>query len=250
MFSNERYSQILKYLEDNDTVSVQELSRRLFASPSTIRRDLSELEKQGILRRVHGGAMLTSGSNYDSPAASKRCQQLAEKQKIAELAVRFLKPSTSYFFDSSTTTAVFAPKVANFPNSRIVTNGIEIPSTMSDTENISIVQCGGYLRAPWAEFIGNITLTTIANMNADVFFFSAAGFSLEQGATEFSDDHVSVKKAFLANSKLHILLCDSTKFGKCFFFNSVSINEIDYIITDRRPPAAYVELLGSKLIYE
>lgn len=250
MFSNERHAQILSQLEGNNTVSVQELSHKLFASPSTIRRDLSELEKQGILRRVHGGAILTSGSNYDSPAASKRCQQLAEKQRIADLAARFLKPSTSYFFDSSTTSAVLAPKVANFPNTRIATNGTEIPSIMSSTENISIVQCGGYLRSPWEEFIGNITLSTIANMNADVFFFSAAGFTLDQGATEFSDDNVSVKKAFLANSKLHILLCDSTKFGKYFFFNSVALKEIDYIITDRRPDPAYVNLLGSKLIYE
>ena len=87
-------------------------------------------------------------------------------------------------------------------------------------------------------------------MNADVFFFSCAGFTVEQGAMELSDDNVAVKRVFYRNSKLRILLCDSTKIGKLFFFNSFSISEIDYIITDRCPAyPGYVELLGDKLIY-
>lgn len=82
------------------------------------------------------------------------------------------------------------------------------------------------------------------------FFFSCAGFTVEQGAMELSDDNVAVKRVFYRNSKLRILLCDSTKIGKLFFFNSFSISEIDYIITDCCPAyPGYVELLGDKLIY-
>ena len=98
MLTKERQQQILSYLSQHNTVTVQELSARLYASASTIRRDLSELEEQGILKRVHGGAVLTAGSTFDTPAQLRKTQQLAEKVKIAELASRFLRPSSTYFF--------------------------------------------------------------------------------------------------------------------------------------------------------
>ena len=95
MLSNERHRQIISYLEKKNTVTVQELTDILYASSSTIRRDLSELEAQGFVKRIHGGAVLTAGSTFDTPASLRRTQQLAEKQRIAELASQFLKPSST-----------------------------------------------------------------------------------------------------------------------------------------------------------
>ena len=80
------------------------------------------------------------------------------------------------------------------------------------------------------------------------FFFSCGGFSLERGATEFRDENVAVKMAFLANSKHHILLCDSSKFDQLFFYGSIRLEDIDYVITDKCPKQAYVEMLGDKLL--
>lgn len=248
MFRTERHSQILSYIEKKNSASVQELSKYLYASQSTIRRDLSELERQGILKRTHGGAILTAGNNYDTPATLRRCQNLPEKERIADLAERFLAPSTSYFFDSSTTSAILASRAVKYPNTRIATNGLEIPSALRDCGEISVVLCGGELRSPWGEFAGSVTLRTIADMYADTFFFSCGGFSLERGATEYRDENVAVKRAFLANSKRHILLCDSTKFDQLFFYSSIALEDIDYVISDKRPADAYVELLGDKLL--
>ena len=245
MLSNERHRQIISYLEKKNTVTVQELTDILYASSSTIRRDLSELEAQGFVKRIHGGAVLTAGSTFDTPASLRRTQQLAEKQRIAELASQFLKPSSTYFFDSSSTASILAT-----PDVKIATNGVAILSNMQSTDKLSILSTGGYLRSPWDELTGNLAIKCIENMNADVFFFSCAGFTVEQGAMELSDDNVAVKRVFYRNSKLRILLCDSTKIGKLFFFNSFSISEIDYIITDCCPAyPGYVELLGDKLIY-
>lgn len=249
MFRTERHSQIISYIEKHSRASVQELSGYLYASQSTIRRDLSELEEQGILKRTHGGAILTAGNNYDTPAILRRCQNLCEKERIAEIAEQFLAPSTSYFFDSSTTAAILASKAVNYPQTRIATNGLEIPSALRERDDISVVLCGGELRSPWGEFTGSVTLRTIADMYADTFFFSCGGFSLERGATEFRDENVAVKMAFLKNSKRHILLCDSTKFGQLFFYGSIRLDDIDYVITDKCPDEAYVELLGDKLLY-
>lgn len=249
MFQIERYNQILSYMEKHSPVSVQELAEKLYASASTIRRDLSELERQGLIMRIHGGAVLATGSSYDPPATMRMHQNIEEKQKIAALAERFLAPGESYFFDSSSTAAVLAQKAANLPNIRIVTNGVEIPEKLGENENVSVISCGGKLRAPWGEFTGSITLRTIAEMNADTFFFSCGGFSAERGATEYNDENVAVKRAFMKNSRSHILLCGSSKFNQVLFFNSAAIDEVDYIITDRKPEEKYLRLLGGKLIY-
>ena len=251
MFNSERQAQILSCLEQQNTVSVQALSEQLYASPSTIRRDLSELEAQGFLKRVHGGAVLTAGSTFDTPARLRRTQQLAEKQRIAQLASRFLKPSSSYFFDSSSTSAMLARRLADYPDVKIATNGVAILQDMSSRDKVSIISCGGYLRSPWDELTGNIALRAIESMNADFFFFSCAGFSAEQGSMELNDDNVAVKRAFFRKSRQHILLCDSTKFDQRFFYNLFSLSELDYVITDKRPEnRLYEELLGDRLIYE
>lgn len=250
MLYTERHKQILSYLEVNNSVSVQELSKNLYASPSTIRRDLSELEEMGFLRRVHGGAVLITGNNFDTPAALRRAQQQEEKKRIADLASQFLSNSANYFFDSSSTALFLSYKLADYLDVRIATNGLGIPSSLPSSNNLSVLCCGGYLRSPYDEFTGNLAIQSINNMTADIFFFSCAGLSLSQGATEPSDENVAVKHAFFQKSKTHILLCDSTKFDQEFFFKSFDLRDIDYVITDKKPAnGAYLELLGDRLIY-
>ena len=158
MLNNERQQQILSCMESKNTITVKELTDQLYASPSTIRRDLSELEAQGFLKRIHGGAVLTAGSTFDTPASLRCTQQLAEKQRIADLASRFLAPSATYFFDSSSTAAILATKLTMYPDVKVATNGVAILA-------------GGFLRSPWDELTGNLALKAIENLNADIFFF-------------------------------------------------------------------------------
>lgn len=250
MLYTERHKQILNYLETHSSASVQDLAKGLFASPSTIRRDLSELESMGFLQRVHGGAVLTNGTNFDTPAGLRRTQQQEEKRRIAELASQFLSSSANYFFDSSSTASFLAQKLVNYLDVRIATNGLGILTSLPSSPNLSVLCCGGYLRSPYDEFTGNLAIQCISNMTADVFFFSCAGFSIAQGAMELSDENVSVKRAFYNKSKKHILLCDSTKFDQEFFFKSFDIRDIDYVVTDKKPTnSAYIDLLGDRLIY-
>ena len=133
MLYTERHNQILRYLETHSSVTVQELAKSLYASPSTIRRDLSELESMGFLQRVHGGAVLTTGNNFDTPASIRRTQQQAEKQRIADLASRFLSNSSNYFFDSSSTVSYLALKLVDYLDVRIATNGLGILSSLSSS---------------------------------------------------------------------------------------------------------------------
>ncbi len=250
MLLNECHEQILSHLEHRHTVSVQELATVLYASTSTIRRDLGALETRGLLKRVHGGAVILTGNTVDTPAYLHQTDRLEEKRRIAFLGRRFLKNSASYFFDSSSTAACLAGYLENSLNVRLATNGFEILTKLTSTDNLSGLSCGGFFRSPYDEFTGNIALRSIALLCADIFFFSCAGFSLEQGATEISDENIVVKRAFYQKARKHILLCDHTKFGKDFFYNSFRIEELDYIVTDRIPQDnRYLEVLGAKLIY-
>lgn len=250
MLYTERHKQILRYLERHSSVTVQELSASLYASASTIRRDLTELESMGYLQRVHGGAVLTTGSNFDAPARIRRTQQQGEKQRIADLASRFLSNSANYFFDSSSTAALLAMRLTDYLDVKLATNGLGILANLPSSENLLVFSTGGYLRSPYDEFTGSLAAESISRMSADVYFFSCAGFSAQRGAMELSDENVAVKRAFFQQSRCHILLCDSTKFGKEFFFHSFALEEMDYIITDRKPQdAAFIKRLGEKLIY-
>lgn len=250
MLSSERQNQIIEYLKEHKSATVQDLSEHLFSSLSTIRRDLTEMEELGFLRRVHGGAVLTTGSTFDLPASLRRTQNLAAKQTIANLASRFLSGSKTYFIDSSSTAAVLSLKLKEYPNVSVATNGLGILSSLESRAGLSVFSCGGFLRSPYDEFTGLITQQNIERIHADVFFFSCAGLSATQGATELSDENVAVKRAFYKNSELRVLLCDSTKFDKHFFFTSFNLNEVDYVVTDRAPDnLAYSQILGNKLLH-
>ena len=249
MFSNERQEQIVACLRENGTVPVAELAKRLYASASTVRRDLTELESFGILHRVHGGAVLTEGSAFDAPARMRRVRQLPEKQKIAELAKGFLAGSAAYFFDSSSTSAVLAQALTGYPNVTVITNGLGILNSLQSSGELTVIGCGGILRSPYGEFTGLPALQTIEQMNADVFFFSCGGLD-ETGATEFSDANVAVKRAFYRRARTRILLCDSTKLDKRFLYRSFKLSEPDWIITDKKPSESYIKLLGERLIWD
>lgn len=199
MFNSERQAQILSCLEQQNTVSVQALSEQLYASPSTIRRDLSELEAQGFLKRIHGGAVLTAGSTFDTPARLRPDPAVGRKaahrpagQPVSE-ALQFL------FLRFQLHLRHAGRRLAGLPDVKIATNGVAILQDMSSSDKVSIISCGGYLRSPWDELTGNIALRAIESMNADFFFFSCAGFSAEQGSMELNDDNVAVKRAFSAN---------------------------------------------------
>ena len=103
-----------------------------------------------------------------------------------------------------------------YPDVKVATNGVAILANMKSTEHLSILSTGGFLRSPWDELTGNLALKAIENLNADIFFFSCAGFTAKQGASELSDENVSVKRAFYQHAKQRILLCDSTKIDKQF----------------------------------
>lgn len=245
----QRYNQIVQLLEKRKELSIEELSKLLYASPSTVRRDLTALEKEGVLKRVRGGAVFLKSNATDLPAYIRTAKCLQEKETIADIALRFVENRTTYFFDSSSTCCVLAQKLNPHLHGIIATNGIDTISTLQDRENVQVISTGGEVRMNYAELTGHITLCTIRQLHADTFFFSCSGISAA-GPTEANEANMAVKMLFHQHARRSILLCDSSKFGLEFFYYSVPFSEIDFVITDKKPQnPRLLELLDGKLLF-
>ena len=248
MLVKERQNKILEYLKQNSSASVQEISENVYASPSTIRRDLEELSELGFIKRFHGGASTQEEVIGGFFAHFRSELHQDEKNIVSELAKGFLKPSTSYFFDASTTCIPLAKKLAAFQDVRVTTIGIQTFAALSDFENVSVFLTGGEYDSKYKDFTGSTALETIKSLHADIFFFSCAGLSMDFGVSDHRD--VIYKQAFWQNSTKHILLCGSSKFDVHCSYKCFDLSQIDYLITDKKPEnPAYIDYFGDKLIY-
>ncbi|HEX3076567.1 MAG TPA: DeoR/GlpR family DNA-binding transcription regulator [Lachnospiraceae bacterium] len=252
MLSYERQNQILELLNENQSVTVNYLCRKLFASGATIRRDLSEMEGKGLLTRVRGGAALIKGNNQDAPLFIRSQKNIDKKRIIAKLALSYINDYDTIFMDSSSTITVLAGELTleDYQKLTIVTNGIATSNVLNDSAHVKLILCGGYVNNH-SSTVGQLAIDAFSNYRADKLFFSCCGFSVNAGITEASEDNAMVKRQMLKNAKQHILLCDSTKLGLEYFCKSCDFSDLDVIITDELPSEEVMKRLPStvQLIY-
>lgn len=249
MISFERQAKILALLKQHDCVSVDFICERIFASPSTVRRDIARMCEEKLITRVRGGAAALEGSSHDAPSLLRFSQNVDKKKKIAVLAARYVKNGSTLFLDSSSTTAFFAKGLDAFQELSIVTNGIQALNTLNERTQAKIYPCGGYILNN-SSIVGSEALRAIRNFRADIVFFSCVGYSLTGGAMDALQDNAAVKREMIANARKRILLCDSTKMGQEYFCKICDTDEIDLIITDSEPPAEMGKALSHKVLFE
>lgn len=232
LFAYERKQQILDLLKIKKAISVEELCKTLYTSGATIRRDLQDLEKDGSIKRTHGGAVLLEGNSTEMPLILRETENSKQKQMISELAVKFISDGMTLFFDSSSTVTYMIRQLNAFQGLKVITNGIKTASMLSEYKNIKIYCTGGIIRDNSRSLVGQSALDFIKQFNADVCFMSCRGMSLEKGATDPNDEEAYIKREYLRNSDLRILLCDTTKIGVNYFCKVAPLSEYDQIITN------------------
>ena len=251
MALSERHNQIVTVLDQYKKVSVEDLARLVYASPATIRRDLQVLEEQGLLKRVRGGAVSVKGDHFDLPVYLRTSSNQWEKEYIAQLAMQFINNSSTYFFDSSSTCCFLAQKLSECSGITVATTGLGILSILKGFAGVRLISFGGEVRKNYDEFAGAMTMANIAQFHADTLFMSCRGLSFQAGATETNGMNAAIKRQMIKHSKRCILLCDSTKFDQEFFYKAADIEEIDWVVTDRKPEDhRLVSALKGKLIYQ
>ena len=229
MYDLERQNKIIEILKERKSISVIKLARLLYVSHSTISRDLTSMEKQGLVKRTYGGVILQESPNEESSLLLRQSINVKEKKIIAELCSKLIKDNSSLFIDSSSTCTYLVPYLKNFRNLNIVTNGLRIGLLLSEQTSCQIF------------ILGNLTLKTLEKVHCDYSIISCSGIDLNFGLSETTIDQSEIKITMTENSDKIILLCDHSKFGKVSLFKSIPLNKISYIITDQKPSDPYIE---------
>ena len=239
MLKEERYQKLLALLEQEEFLTVQELSRRLEISMPTVRRDLSELSARKQLIRSHGGAMRhNEQSNSAPPVDYRRSVNARDKAAIAKLATSFLKDEQVIFLDASTTAAYLMDSLASFRDLIVVTNSLAAAARLTEA-GIRTYCLGGEVISNSFAVGGHMALDSVSNFNIDVMFFSSYGINEAGMIVDPSERENELRRHVMHRAGTTVFLCDRSKFGKNAVFNLAPLSEVDYIVTNGPVPAEY-----------
>ncbi len=248
MLTYERKEKIIEILKENTTATVDSLCKKLYSSGSTIRRDLAELEADGLIMRVRGGATILSSKNSDKPLLLRVNVNRSAKEIIARQALKYIKKGSTIFFDSSSTVCFLAELLDSKLGLTIITNGIPTLSVLSEIGGFNVICTGGTIKNGSA-LIGSRTVKAIENYTVDYAFISCCGVSETGVITETVEENSYIKRAMISGAKVKILLCDHSKFGLHFFSSTCTTKDINLIITDKALPSELLNNLGCTVIW-
>jgi DeoR family transcriptional regulator of aga operon len=231
----ERQRLILDILEREGVVRNAELKELLRVSLVTIRADLRELENQGALEIVHGGAVSRRPANDIEQLIDVRLGQNAErKRRIGARAAQLVKAEQTLIVDAGTTTIELINHLSSdLDYVQIVTHGLNIAMAASRFPNVEVVVPGGMVRPLTLAIVGPQVLGFLEMINADCVFLATNGFSPEYGLTTANILEVEVKRKIVQRSEKVVLLADSSKYGKRQSLTIVPMESVDLLITDK-----------------
>lgn len=233
MLHKEREQEIINILKvKNGYVSVKELCDTLYASESSIRRDLTSLEKQGLLKRSYGGATLETSHSSIVTFNHRAKLNIEAKRRMAQKAATLIKDGDVIFLDQSSTCFFLANELINRKGLTVATNNTEILVLLANTK-IDVISSGGYLNNHNRVcLMGGDAERTFENMYADIAFFATKGLTKDGIITDFSREEILVRDAMIKNAHKKVFLCDSTKYGVRASYKQCELKDIDYIVSE------------------
>ena len=229
MYLNERNNEIYEYLKRNGRATVKELSQRFFVSTATVRRTLERLERLGVIKRVHGGAVYYDNSNEVSIYV-RQVKNAELKQQVAEVAMKYLPHFSSVFIDNSSTCLQIGHRL-DFSHKTVVTNGMQLASIINRQENVKLIMPGGEIRYNTNSVSGEMTCEALKEFRFDLMLCSCAQMDV-RGCYEQSQEAALLKKVVLANSRMKILLVDETKLGNNATYRTADAKAFDAVVTN------------------
>ena len=239
MFASERQQQILELLRKTKSATVSELGAKLYVSDATVRRDLTELARAGLVSRSHGGAILVEEGATESPPAVREFRQTREKRIIAGLVLPLIRPNSVLFMDSSSTVGMVIPLLSQHRGLTVITNGLNNALLLSRHTDAEIHLPEGIVSSRSTSVTGGGTLACLSRFRADMALISCGGLELSAGVTEPSSEQSDAKRVMLRQARAGVLLCDSSKFGKTFLCRTCGLDDLQVLVTDKEPDPAY-----------
>ncbi|QIW16488.1 transcriptional regulator [Pasteurellaceae bacterium RH1A] len=248
--SVERQSEILELLQQAGSQRVEILAKHFQVSSVTIRNDLNVLEKQGLITRSYGVAVLNAYLNKELSISDKDTKFPERKAKIGKLAASLLKDGEKVIFDSGTTTKAIVNHLGEL-DIVAMTNGLDIAMALSACPNVEVRISGGTLRKNAMSFSGLMANENLRQYRFDKVFLGVDGFDLKRGITTFNEQEGYLNRLMTEIADQVIVVTDSSKFGQYSEFVICAADEIDILVTDNQIPSHYrqqLESLGVKVL--
>lgn len=232
MSNIQREKEIMALLEEKTYATVEYLSRAIHISPSSIRRDLSSLENQGLIKRNHGGASLIDAQPGMAPFPLRLHENKREKMLIAKAAQALIQPDMSIFLDSSTIAFSIYHFLSPDKNITVFTNNLQLAQLLG-AKHIKTYCAGGCL-SPHNSVIstGPLTLSMLSGIYVDLMFFASSALSDTGIITDVDENETAVRRLMLSHAKEKVFLCFHKRFGLACPFFLTRAEELDYLISD------------------
>lgn len=234
LWYQDRRSRIVNLVRGGSRATTATLARELGVSRETVRRDLLALEAEGLLQRVHGGAVSPEASE-EAPFDRRRRAFWSEKLAIGRTAARIIGDGQIVFVDAGTTTLAFAEALADRPSVKVVTNSIGVAQRLGS----QAVLLGGTITSDVPATFGELTLAEIERFQTDIAFISPVAIEPSVGVMNFALHEAEIARAMIRRSSKTALLADHSKFGTRSRVNICRLDAVDIIVTDRPQGPAY-----------
>jgi DeoR family transcriptional regulator, fructose operon transcriptional repressor len=232
VYAEERQAQIVAAARAAGRVEVARLADELAVTPETIRRDLTSLERRGLLRRVHGGAIPMERLGFEPGVDTRAAVMTAEKERIAKAALEQVPEEGSILLDAGTTTSHLADELPHDRELTVVTNALDIAVRLAARPNLTVLALGGRVRGRTLAAVDVWAVQTLQDTFVDVAFMATNGISVERGLTTPDPTEAAVKRAMIGAARRTVLLADHTKVGNDHLMRFADLHDIETFITD------------------
>lgn len=238
MYAEERQQAIATLVGQLGRVAVTDLAERYDVTTETVRRDLAVLDRMGLVRRVHGGAVPPAAlTSMELGTTERESSRSPEKDRIAKAALDFLPPSGgSVLFDAGTTTGRVAALLPADRELVTVTNSLPIATRLSVHAGAQVHLLGGRVRGVTQAAVGPQTLRALDELRVDIAFIGTNGLTTGHGLSTPDTDEGAVKRAMIGAAHRVVVVTDSSKFGREDFVRFAAIEDIDVLVTDGAVP--------------
>lgn len=239
---NNRQMEIMNIISKESKINVNELARKFNVSQVTIRQDLRALDKQGMLKRVHGGAVAIT----DDRISNRMCLNYRVKKRIAREASKMVQDGETVMIESGSTAAILARELANKKEVTIVTNSLFIANHVKELSNINVILLGGILQKAAEVTVGPLIRSSLDNIYVDKFFIGVDGFTEETGFTSIDMMRAETVRCMAKRAKNVVVITDSTKFGVRGVTHLLDTEAVSTVITDSGIGKDYEDFLIEK----
>lgn len=243
MLTEERLSAIYEYIKEKRFAHVSELSQKFYISETSIRRDLTKLERAGLVQKTYGGALIPESDNEVLPLEARSSTDSKAKSIMAQIAVSYIRSGDILFMDSSSTVLALVPFLQQFQNLTVITHGLHLAYELVTRTDVKVYSLGGLISAHTYSANGMMTIHALENIRANKFFFSPKGISLDRIYCA-SEEETEIRRMMMNGSDETYLLCSHHKFEKTALFQLCTLAEIDHIITDEKPSEEWINLFS------